>query len=240
MFSRRWWFGHFLFPPPRFIRAPCSFSNILLVSSLFSSYLPPLRPFLSIQPTPSSVYSPHLPSPIVRPSESYQPSGFGRPMSSYVFLPQRPICRFAPPPPTCAAGGTWLGCGWGGEGDGTPRDGLESLDSSGRRRPGKRAFVDARILSRVLRCPSLFSAPSPLPSVYSPHRPSPIVRPSESYQPSGFSRPMSSSVFLPSVPYAGLHPPPTCAAGGTWLGCGWGGKGDGAPPRWSWVPRLVW
>ena len=45
-----------------------------------------------------------------------------------------------PPPSTCAAGGTWLGCGWGGEGDGAPRDGLESLDSSSRRRPGKRAF----------------------------------------------------------------------------------------------------
>ena len=34
------------------------------------------------------------------------------------------------PPPTCAAGGTWLGCGWRGEGDGAPRDGLESLDAS--------------------------------------------------------------------------------------------------------------
>ena len=131
-------------------------------SSLFSPYLPPFLPFLSIQPTSSSVNSPHRPSPIVRPSESYQPSGFGRPMSSSIFLPQRPICRFAPPPPTCAAGGTWLGYGWGGEGDGAPRNGLESLDSSGRRRPGKRAFADARILSRVLRCPSLCLPPLPL------------------------------------------------------------------------------
>ena len=40
---------------------------------------------------------------------------------------------------------------------------------------------------------------------------------------------MSSPGFLSSVPYAGLHPPPTCEAGGTWLGCGWRGKGDGAP-----------
>ena len=67
-------------------------------SSLFSSYLPPLRPFLSIQPTSSSVNPPHRPSPIFRPSKSYQPSNFGRPMSSSVFHPQRPICRFAPPP----------------------------------------------------------------------------------------------------------------------------------------------
>ena len=50
--------------------------NILSVSSLFLSYLPPLRPFLCIQPTPSSVWSPNRPSPIVRPSESYQPSRY--------------------------------------------------------------------------------------------------------------------------------------------------------------------
>ena len=94
------WSRPFFFSPPRFIRVPCS-TNILPVSSLFSSYLPPLRPFLSSQPTPSSVYSPHRPSPIVRPSESYQPSGFGRPISSPGFLPQRPICRFAPAPDIC-------------------------------------------------------------------------------------------------------------------------------------------
>ena len=34
------------------------------------------------------------------------------------------------PPPTCAAGGTWLGCGRRGKGDSAPRDGLESLDAS--------------------------------------------------------------------------------------------------------------
>ena len=89
-------------PPPRFIRVPCSFWNILLVSSLFPSYMPPS--------TPVSVYSadsppvsgpPHRPSPIIRPSEGYQPSGFGRPMSSSGFPTQRPICRFAPPTDLC-------------------------------------------------------------------------------------------------------------------------------------------
>ena len=32
-------------------------------------------------------------------------------------------------PPTCAAGGTWLGCWWRGLGDGSPCNGLESLIS---------------------------------------------------------------------------------------------------------------
>ena len=42
---------------------------------------------------------PHRPSPIVRPPESYQPSGSGRPMFSFGSPTQRPICRLAPPPP---------------------------------------------------------------------------------------------------------------------------------------------
>ena len=97
------------------------------------SFLPicPLSARFCVFSRPPPVYGPpHRPSPIVRPSESYQPSGVGRPMSSSVFPTQRPICRFAPPLPTCAAGGTWLGCGWRGEGDGAPRGGLESVISS--------------------------------------------------------------------------------------------------------------
>ena len=39
--------------------------------------------------------------------------------------------------------------------------------------------------------------------------------------------------------YASLYPTPTCAAGGTWLGCGWRGEGDGAHLWWSGVPRRV-
>ena len=58
-----------------------------------------------------------------------------------------------------------------------------------------------------------------------------IICLSESYQPSGCNgRPMSSPGFLSRGPYAGLHPSPTCAARGTWPGCGRRGEGDGAPP----------
>ena len=39
-------------------------------------------------------------------------------------------CFWLAPPPTCAAGGTWLGCWWRGLGDGAPHDGLECLDAS--------------------------------------------------------------------------------------------------------------
>ena len=69
----------------------------------------------------------------------------------------------------------------------------------------------------------LFLAP-PFSSVWSF-----IVRPSEVFRPPADRRPMSSPGFLSSGPYAGLHPPPTCAAVGTWLGCGRRGGGDGAP-----------
>ena len=33
--------------------------------------------------------------------------------------------------------------------------------------------------------------------------------------------------------------PPTCAAGGTWLGCGWRRRRRWCPPRCSWVPWRV-
>ena len=69
-------------------------SSVLLpVSSIFSSYMPPLCPFLCITYSPPVSGPPHCPSPIVRPSENYQPSGFGRPMSSSGFPTQRPIIK---------------------------------------------------------------------------------------------------------------------------------------------------
>ena len=61
MFSRRWCCGPFLFPPPIFIRAPCSFSNILPVSSLFSSYMPLSARFCVFSRPPPVSGPPHRP-----------------------------------------------------------------------------------------------------------------------------------------------------------------------------------
>ena len=63
-----------------------------------------------------------------------------------------------------------------------------------------------------------------------------IVRPSEVFRPPADGRPMSSPVFLSSVPYAGLYPPPPpvrlVVLG---LGVGGGAK-ETAPPAMVWSP----
>ena len=99
--------------------SPLSFCPICLISARFSVFS-----------RPPPVFGPHIvcpPSSVRR--KATNPPAIGRPMPSSVYLTQRPICRFAPPPLTCAVGGTWLGCWWRGEVDGAPRDGLESLVS---------------------------------------------------------------------------------------------------------------
>ena len=148
-------------PLPRFVRVPCCPEHI---ARLPLSFLPicflSARVCLFSRPPPVSI--PHIVCPplSVRRKATNPPTLADQCLLLFSF-PSVPYAGLHPPP-TGAAGGTWLGCGWGGEGDGAPRGGCESLDSSGRRRPGKRAFVDARILSRVLRCPSLFLPPLPL------------------------------------------------------------------------------
>ena len=92
--------------------------------------------FLYAPSPPVSVYSddsppvsdpPHRPSPIVRPSESYQPSGFGRPMPSSGFPTQRPICRFASPPQPVRLVVLGLGVGGGAKESAPPAVALSLL-----------------------------------------------------------------------------------------------------------------
>ena len=63
------------------------------------------------------------------------------------------------PPPTCTAGGTWLGCGRRGEGDGSLRDGLDYLDASAGDARGSVPSSTLEFSLRFLRCPSLYLTP---------------------------------------------------------------------------------
>ena len=95
----------------QFARTCISLSSSCLLSVRFAfSCLPPQERRLS---------------PAVRPNRLA--AGAMLPLVSF------PVSRClwaCPPPPTCAAGGTWLGCRWRGVGDGAPRNGLEFLDAS--------------------------------------------------------------------------------------------------------------
>ena len=124
-------FGSFLFPPSE-IRPGALLSRTSCPSPLS------FRPFslLSVhnrvfsRPPPVSGL-PHRPSPIVRPPESYQPSGSGRPMSSTGSPTQRPICRLAPPPNLYGwwyLAWVWV-CVEGRSRRRPPRGGLESVVS---------------------------------------------------------------------------------------------------------------
>ena len=148
-------------PPPRFIRAPCSYSNILLVSSLFSSHMPPLCSFLCIYPTPSSVWSPPRPSPIVRPSERYQPSGFSRQMASSGFPTHRLICRFVPPPRPVRL--VVLGLGVGGGAKETAPPAMVLSLSSRLSSPGKACLRRRSTSLSIPAVPVSLSAPPCFP-----------------------------------------------------------------------------
>ena len=161
------------FSPPRFVRVPCSPEYL---ARLPLSFLPIflLSSRLCLFNRPPAVSIPH----IVRPPSYVCQKANNPPTPSDQCLllfsfPSVPYAGLHPPPPRPV----WLmvlGLGVGGGAKETPHDGHESLNSSDRRRRGKHAFVDARILSRVLRCPSLFlPPPPPLPvqpylSLYSP------------------------------------------------------------------------
>ena len=101
------------------------------------------------------------------------------------------------------------------------------------RSPAPLGLADTSEYHRLHICPfsarfCVFSQPLPVSGP-------PIVRPPSSVRQKATNLPASANQCLllfsfPSVPYAGLHPPQNCAAGGTWLGCGWGGRRRQRPP----------
>ena len=87
------------FLPPRFVRVPCSFWNILPVASLFHYYVLPLLPFLCVQPTLLQCLIP----PIVRPQLSVRrratnPPALADQCPLLVSRPSVPYAGLYPPP----------------------------------------------------------------------------------------------------------------------------------------------
>ena len=93
-------------PPPPFSPLQDSPGFLALCSLPVSSLFVLCLPSVCVWPSPSS----SVWSPVVRPTNVSRPPADCRLMPSPGF--QRPIWGFAPS--TCAAGGTWLGCGWRG------------------------------------------------------------------------------------------------------------------------------
>ena len=141
--------------------SPLSFLPICPLSARFCVFSRP----------PPVSGTPHCPSPMVRPSKSYQPSGFGRPMSSSVFPTQRPICRFAPPSDMCV----WWYMDWVWV-EGRKETALPAIVLSPSSRLTSRGKACLRRRSNSLSIPAVpvsLSPPTPLPvhpylSLYSP------------------------------------------------------------------------
>ena len=106
---------------PGFLSLQCLFP----VSSLFLHI--DSSPSVSVS---SAVHLQQRLSPVVLPSEVFNPPADGRPNALLLVSCPAVIRRFSPPPPlTCAARGNWLVCRWRGKGDVAPNDSLEFLNA---------------------------------------------------------------------------------------------------------------
>ena len=136
------------FPPLQDSPGFLALQGILPVSSLLSSNcLLSVRFCVGVRPPPAA---------------SGHPSSFRRKSSALrLTADQCPLLVSCPayvgfhPPPTCAAGGTWLGCGRRGKGDGAPRNGLESLNVSAGVARDRVPSSTLEFPLRFLRCLSL-------------------------------------------------------------------------------------
>ena len=117
------WFWSPPLPPPRFTHFPCPVQFALILFLFFSYCLLSVRVYSVGRPPPAA--SGHS-APVWRKSTTLWLTADQCPLLVSFPASRMKVC----PPPTCTAGGTWLGCGWRGEGDGAPRHGLEFLDAS--------------------------------------------------------------------------------------------------------------
>ena len=125
-----------------------------------SSLLLPIASSLSVSVS-SALHLHQRLSPVVSPSEVYNPTADCQPNTLLMVSCPEALRGFEPPPQTCAAGGTWIGCGWRGKGDGAPCNGLEFLDASTGLTRGSVLSSTLEVPLRFYWCPSLCLPPLP-------------------------------------------------------------------------------
>ena len=91
----------------------------------------------------------------------------------YLMMPCCPWCPFQCPdvwgfvPPTCAAGGTWIWCGWRGVGDGAPPNVLELFNALLPYRPEPTEEVSLALLNPLEYLSARLCVPLPPPYPFS-------------------------------------------------------------------------
>ena len=140
-------------PPPRFIRDPCIQQHLARLLSIFvlSASYPPVSVYLADL---LQCLVPHCPSPIVRPLEIYQPSGY-RPTNvlSWFREPSVPYVGLHPPPPRPVRL-VVLGLGVGGGAKETaPPAMVLSISSRRQASPGKACLFQPTLEFPLNSCP---------------------------------------------------------------------------------------